>query len=52
MMLVVLFLACTITLAGGFIVGVVSGVVWERSRRDASGIATHEAARLALGIDR
>jgi hypothetical protein len=44
-MLVVLVLACVITLSGGFIVGVVAGATWQRSRRDAGGIAPHEALR-------
>jgi hypothetical protein len=43
--LLVLILACVITLSGGFIVGVTFGVVWERARRDAGRIAPHEALR-------
>lgn len=43
-MLVVLLAAVT-ALSGGFIVGVVAGVAWQRSRRDAGGIAPHEALR-------
>lgn len=45
MILVVLLLACTITLAGGFIVGVAFGMTVAQARRDASRIAPHEALR-------
>lgn len=50
-MTLVVLLACTITLAGGYIVGVACGVAWERSRRDAGGIAPHEALRPLLSHD-
>ncbi len=45
-MLLVLVLASTIALSGGFVVGVHFGRWDERARRDAGGIAPHEAARL------
>ncbi len=45
-MILVLVLACVVAMSGGFIVGVIAGVAMARERRDASGIAPHEAARL------
>jgi hypothetical protein len=46
LLVLVLALACTIALSGGFIAGVIAGVAMARERRDAGGIAPHEAARL------
>lgn len=51
MILVVLLLAAVTALSGGFIVGVVAGLALAHARRDAAGIAPHEALRPLLSRD-
>lgn len=45
MLLLVLLLACTIALSGGFIVGVAFGLLMARERAAAGRPAPHEALR-------
>jgi hypothetical protein len=51
MLLVVITLACTITGAGGVIIGFVLARYLARAEAYAGGITTYEAAALAVGCD-
>lgn len=51
MILVVLILAAVTATSGGFIVGVLAGLALARARRDAGGIAPHEALRSLYGAN-